>query len=189
MAIAVVFSGQRRRTDRSNLANQRMIGASEEFNGALKWTFVLDTNVADASPGNPSFGLYPEAGTWTGDIIGGDQDGSSFRFLELIVNIFNADDPSFDSMNMNFGASNVLLSDVTGTAFASDQLPSILNVESFSSVSLLISSQDILGNQAGARDQTSLYVVTSITTVPEPTSFLLLISTLVLGQSFGRRRS
>ena len=135
--------------------------------GVVVGTIQFDTSVADTLPG-PEVGLFPAAGTWTGD-----QDGFSFIFDALDVTIINLDAPPVDSLTMSFSGNNFVLSDSSGMALESDQLPSILNVDSFDSASFSINGQP--------------FFITSITAVPEPTSALIFSATAI-GLSFRRRR-
>ncbi len=141
--------------------------------GIVLGMIQFDTSVADTLP-NPEVGLFPAAGTWTGDIFGGDQDGFSFIFDALDVTIINLDAPPVDSLTMSFSGNNFVLSDSSGMALESDQLPSILNVDSFDSASFSINGQP--------------FFITSITAVPEPTSALILVSATAIGLSSRRTR-
>ena len=141
--------------------------------GVVVGTLQFDTSVADEIP-DPEFGLFLAAGTWTGDIFGGDQDGFSFSFEALDVTIINLDAPPVDSLTMSFNGNDFVLSDSSGTALESDQLPSILNADSFDGAGFLINGQP--------------FFIASITAVPEPTSALILVSATAIGLSFRRRR-
>ena len=156
--------------------------------GFVSGTFSYDTSIVDVNS-DPQVGFYLQAGTWTGEIVGGDQNGETFSFDMLDIVVFDADDPPLDLFTMVIGESSLLLSDITGTAFDSDDLPTMLDLNSFISATLLLDSDDISGNQTAKGGGATIYAFTSITptAVPEPGSTIVLVSALAFGLS--RRKS
>ena len=153
-------------------------------------TFGYDNGVADALPGEPGEGLYTAAGFWTGSVNGGPQDGATFNFRDLNINVFN-DDVDFGDGLSGFlptsGSTSFFdLEDEDGTVFSDDSLPMLLTLADFEVFEFS------LGQELGISDLQYTYEFDSIsapTVVPVPPAIWLFGSALMGFVAWSRKKN
>jgi len=129
---------------------------------------------------NSEEGGYTGAGFWTGIVNGGPQDGASFNFSDVEVEVFD----NFSSIGDSFrivvptpGGSTTFfyLDDADATTFSNDSLPSMLTLADFET------RQIFLGPEIGVSVDQFQYTFQSIsapTVIPLPSAAWLFGSAL-----------
>ena len=138
--------------------------------GTVAGLFQYDTDTPDANPG-PLGGLY--AGTWSGAVTGGPQDGGVFSFAAtFIVEDFAPAIPSNADRIVVFSGFSFASLPATGDLFPDDSLPTDLNVADFQNPVIVLDGSGF--GDSGLIDYNIVSLERVAEPVPEPGTMLLL---------------